>query len=531
MAAFCGKCGGELTGATKFCGICGEAVGKGGAGYTPMPAPAPNGGTEYTPMPAPAPKGGGPFDFRAILDRGRKFIVPAIAGVVVIILVIAGIMILKPDKYGKIKGEIYWEVIDGETVIVPNGKNPVKIDGRISKSSESLDGTKAAILVNENGNSHYEGYTLYLLTDRLQKIADEVNDAVISSSGDGIAFIKNYDSYDDTYELYLYSGGKTSTVTRSFASGIAISPNGKTVGYTADDGGYIGYYWDGREHKLGKDVSVVAIADGAKYVYLNRNGSFSVQRGDNEDRRVKLGDSTVFIYFNKNLSQVVYRSNSKTFISRNGGERTALSGSMSMLLVPEGTARANRILDISSFADTFYITGSDDIIRINGKFQADKIVGKVDGYSTGLAADGKTLIYRKKNNVYKVNGTGKNIGDAKPVIEGGVSWFIASSDGKLIYYATNRDSDELYCKSGNGKPQLVSNDIDSINEELFKGKSFYYTGNDRLYVSSGGKGAAVKDIRGEVQYVDVGYNYITVETDEGYYFSTDGSKFTSIGRK
>jgi hypothetical protein len=225
---------------------------------------------------------------------------------------------------------------------------------------------------------------------------------------------------------------------------------------------------------------------------------------------------------------VICENDSKAYISRNGGKREPLSGSISMLLTPSGTSYYHSsivsVYGISNFANTFYRRDDGDIIRINGRYETDSIAKEV--YEVYLAQDGNTLTYSRNENIYKVNGK-KSKDDATQIVDGDVFTFLATIDGRAVYYI-NEDG-EIFYQKGTGKSVSVTNDVTGFDFTLFKGKTFYYVSDDELYVSSGGKGKRVDGFNGEVKGVSGGMHTLSVTADDDgeilFYRSTDGKKF------
>ena len=143
----------------------------------------------------------------------------------------------------------------------------------------------------------------------------------IASSGDGVAFVQEVDG--DVGTLCLYKGGKTTTISADVSAynRLSISPDGSVVGYTVyDDVEYetIGYFYDGKQKELGKDIIPVAISNGAKHVYY-KNGKLYVQR-HSTDTKVALV-SIVYYSLNKDLSELIFTADTsngyRSYISRN----------------------------------------------------------------------------------------------------------------------------------------------------------------------------------------------------------------------
>ena len=522
----CTTCGAEVPITMKFCAACGMQA-------------------EHKEMPETMDAGAVASEVKKKFDFSiKKFIKPTIVVAVVIVAIIAAANIFTPAKYERSKDAVYIAQGDDSVVVVPNGKTRVEIDGYlIDYASISLDGTIAAALIGEkHGDYSSDGYLLYLITDKPQLIDDGVYSFWLAASGNALAYAKEYESYEGTAELWYYSAGKNTRITSDFNSysAFAISPDGKSIAFvTADGDMQTGYVWDGKINELGKDIRPIAISNGAKYIYYDKNGAFFVQRGMNSDNREKLGDTYDMhtMYANKDLSQIVYSSGSRAFISNKGGSRESLSGNIRNFLLPSGTAgyySSNIIMyGISSFGSTFYLNQDDTVVYINSKFETNNVArGTSNAY---LASNGKTLTYLRNKSIYSLNGTNANT-EAEEIVDKDVMSFVATADGGAVFFVN--DMDELYYQKGKSKPVSVSDYFafrgDGLGYSLFKGNTLFYISDDELYVSTGGKGKAISGIDGRVRSVRGGYFTVNVTSyedgDTFYYRSTDGNKFELISQ-
>jgi hypothetical protein len=516
----CRNCGKDVPAHVKFCGACGTPA-------EHPAAPAPDAAAIARPL-----KGKPPFS----AGKLNKLIKPAIALVIAVAVAVIALNVFKPSKYETFKGAVYLAQLDDEVVIEPNGKDRTTVYGRLITSYQSLDGTKAAALISEDGLSEYDrdfdGYALYLITDKITLITDGARSIQFALSGNGIAFTKEIDYETGEGTLFLWSDGKIATVTNSFCTSndYCISPNGKIVAFTTGEAeDFSGAYYNGNIVRLGSALEPFAIADGAKYVYYrnHNNSGYYVMKGGKEDSREKLGDNVSIYWLNRDLSQIVYSYDSKAYISRNGGQKDPLSGMAINFLLPGRTARNYRILGVGSFSDTFYYSSNGAIIHINSKFEADSVARNIN--SAQLANDGKTVFYEKNDGIYSIDGSKVNAAAVNLVDDDAVRDFIATADGKAIYFLN--DDDEVYYQKGKGKPVFVGADWDG-SWAMFKGNQLFYVSDGELYSSAGERGKIVSGLAGDVISVSGGSFSLTVETKEGserlIYRSRDGKSFEMI---
>jgi hypothetical protein len=469
--------------------------------------------------------------------RIRRFLIPAIILLGLIIIVTFIMIFTKKSKYETLSNIIFVGEIEDTISVYKKDKVIATMDGELYEMVYNLKQQKAAVLVRETSDdddSSMDGYSLYIVTDKITLIADEVADCQISASGDGIAFTKKNGSDSETSELCLWRNGKVVTVTDAYVAdgSYVISPDGKVVASTLlNDDEREGFYYNGEIISLGKDIVPTAISNDAKYVYYEKEDSFYVQKGAEEDTKNKLGENVNDYYFNLDLSQVVYSSNGKAYLSRNGGYKEILASDISSFLLPSDTVYDGSIIGVADFSDTFYINDSQEIAYIDGKYGADVILESV--HNPQLANDGKTIHYLKDESIYKINGKIK-YANMNEIVEEDVADFLATSDGASVYYATT--DEELYYQKGTQKPVFVGDDPTNgfRNWTLYRDNSLLFINDDKLYIATGKKVEAVTEVEDEVDFlfnINIdnwikGIIFVFNDNDNEYfYYSFDGSGF------
>ncbi|MCL2020310.1 MAG: zinc ribbon domain-containing protein [Oscillospiraceae bacterium] len=481
----------------------------------------------------------------------KKVVLAAVAAVFVLILAVALFLAIGPSKYQSVKGAVFAFPIDSETsIIFPHKKAGVKVEGEVYGYSMSLDGTKAAITVRDEDSE--DGYTLYIVGSKVEKIDRDVRDFWFAPNGGGVVYSKYYDD-DEAGELFLWNGGSSKKISNDLALrdgwyskypayDCVISPDGKTVGFVADKGGddFIGIVWTGgKENELDRRELFVpaAVSNGAKYVYYYRDfdgdRSLFVQRGLNENTRTRLGTGAYIVAFNNDLSQVVLSSGSRSLISSKGRDAVALSGTVNGFIMPEGTREfylgGGTMYGVSSFVDTYYYNGS--IIRIkNGRFDTDSVMRGVD--SAFLANDGKTLTYLRNGGIFKVNGKAS---DPNPVelVRDNVYHFVPTGDGKAVFFID--DHYDINFQKGTGRAVSIAYSFSGrvgMSFALYKGNTLFFVEDGELFSSTGRSSTRISGINMDVEgiYVDALAVYAIGEDgrEEIVYRSTNGKKFTEV---
>ncbi len=508
----CENCGADIRPNMKFCGTCGTSL------------------SERQKVDNGEP---------AAVGQRKKIKLPVI--VIVVIIAVAGILFsfIKPSKYEQI-AVLYLAQDEDRVLINPdkNGKTKMTIEGFYVRHL-SFDSKSAAVVVN-TGSPDDEEYSLYYVADKVTFIADEVSNVIIGESGESIVFTKEDDDY--TSELYIWEDGKTEMITadcRNFS--YSVSPDGKTVAYSVygeEEEKNGGYYYNGKEISLGEDVDTIAISNDAKYVYYAKNGSIYVQKGAERGSRKKLSDESDVLFFNHNMTDVIFSDGADSYIIHNGDEKKLLSGTFNGLLLPEGTSLISDFesatYGVTDFAGTFYVDDEDDIYYIDSKYETNKVVSNIN--KAQLMEDGKTIIYQKGDSIYKVNGT-KEDDEDKLLVEEGVRYFIATSDGKAIYFYNS--DDELMYQKGNNKPVQIGEDLEGDFDEeityarwtIYNGNKLFYISDGELFWSTGDKGTDV-DLDGDIKYVNTKGGILSVgisgDASLHYYQSIDGENFLYI---
>lgn len=468
---FCKKCGGEIEKNVIFCPHCGANLKEEAAGSETAVAAQQEEGTEAS------EKGNIVETVKKSIPLTKKQITTiAIAAVAVIfVIVMAKVLFGGSSAWEQYdKDVISLQTIDGELkVLTPaTGKYTDALDSSsYSQSGTSLDGTTMFVIDAER--------TLYVLNKKgATEVESDVVNACMSSSGEGLMYI-TYE--DDEYELFLYNVGKkkSSTVTDKVHrnSSIVISPDGKSVAYVDEDN-KCHLYINGKESEdTIKEARPVAIADGGKYFYYVKNDNFYVVKKGSDAE--KLGEAPYRVYFNKDMTQVLYCYNDKTYYCEKGkkAENTVSTKGTVLVEIPpyaqvayvEG-GYSHYVLGISDLCNLACdIDG--DLYFINKKMEAEKIVANPS--ECRLSADGKALLYVKNGDLYRVTNMKDSLEPKQVGEELEVYAFTANDDLSKIYYI-NRDDELMYIK-GSKKPERVYDD--DVRSWAVVGDNLYFLGD------------------------------------------------------
>ena len=495
--------------------------------------------------------------------RLKKAIVLVIAAAVVIIAAVNIIPALGGLRYDAIKDWIEILEDDFEVIISGNNNPRFKIDGELDSYEISIDRSKAVVLVDFDDEDSFGGALWFVTTSDAHLIAEDVFGYLLADSGNGVAYLSDYDEDNNTAALYLYeTAGRRKTLITGDAScmdygslfGFAISPDGKSVGYAADydknSGEFTGYIvTDGNRQRLGDNMLAMVISNGGKYLYYieidqeDYIASLYVRSGQNVSRLAVDADkiSGAFI-LNKDYSQAIFTisdGDARSYISRNGAERERISGpAIRSLVLPRDTqsrsiynmARIN-IYGVSSFSG-FVARTSESISYYNSELEPDRASSSDrNAYSASVSSDGKTLYYLNNSNrlsFIKFKGAGAERTD----IDKDVVSFVASADGKSVYYVN--DENELYFAKQGGTPVKIADDVFARSLALsFSSNRVYFLvdysdskGGELYYSDNGGRKAKVQGAFEVIGVVSSPTNIFFVTVDGEYYRSNGNENFT-----
>jgi len=491
----------------------------------------------------------------------KKILTIAVPIIVLVIIAIIVVPMIGKSSSSGISNNIYFIDDSGETLVSGNNNAKFSITGTMDSSQASLDGSKAIVLTALRNTG---GALWFVTPSGATHIADGVYSYLISDTGNGVAYYTDYDVRNSMATLHLYdtTNKKSRIITESAMffgddmSGVTLSPNGKSIGYIGnftgivqDFTGYISI--DGKEpEELGSATFAVAISDGGKYIYYikmlenTRNGSLHVRSSRNEYRLISATDS-ISILLNKDYSEVVfnvYSEDSRTFISKNGGERDRIAGaSIQSLITPRGTQIKSyfnsgvslTIYGIRSFSGFMAIT-DEGLSYYDGKLVAKPISNS--SYYPGTAtisSDGKTLHFiNNTKRLTTLDPTAAN--PERRDIDKDIKSFIASDDGKTVYYVN--EYNELYFAGSSGAPVKIADEVSATSLALsFSSNRLFFLmdympsrGGELYYSTNGAKRAKVSGADEIMSVWSTPTNVYFITRDRELYRSNGNEKFTRI---
>ena len=414
---------------------------------------------------------------------------------------------------------------DGDEVFISGNNNEkFSIDGNLYDYHTSADGSKAVVLADYSYNQYSSGTLWFVTTTDATKIADDVVSCFFSDSGDGVAYFSDYVAQDQTASLYLYdTTSRNGTLIAQdvyYWSPVVISPDGRSVGYVTDynssNNEFTGYIKvDGNEpERLGGETFAVAISNSGRHLYYIRTdrygGSSLHVRSRGNDLRLAVDQYYFVLRLNQDYSEVLYASDGRSYISKDGGERERISGPEigSILVSQEAQTRDNNVYfantdviamvyDVRSMSG-FVARTESGLAYYNSELERNAISGAGQyGLDAQISNDGRTLFYLDVNNtLFSIDPTNPNA--ERVEIGEYVDTFVSSVDGRSVYYVNYYG--ELFFSGGGGTPAKISDDVYAESLTVFQSanRAFFLIdfrgssrGGELYYSNSGGTSTRV----------------------------------------
>lgn len=489
--------------------------------------------------------------------RVSKKLIAAIAGIgaALVVLVVVLALLMKggsssSSSFDKVKREILRCIFEDDEIVkfVYGGK---KVDSRMdSEDTEdfrnwdpSMDGKSASITFRED-----EDNILYLYSgEKMLQIAENPQQYMMAQNGAAIAYLNEDD------ELYLYRTSKKGSekITDDVQCIFALSPDGKSVAYADnDDTTYI--YNDGKSRKLGDEVYVLTVSDGAKYIY-------GIAENEDDDDELCLNlyntkglvgevsdkiDYEANFYTNAAHTQLIFQLESgKWYAVEKKGDRQSLGAAADYLepLVPENTQTYTYngsyarvwVLGVNSLSNLAYAfrdigEGTAKISYINSEWSPSLLANKVSASPyPQLNAKGTMLYFCKSDKLYCVE---VKEGAETTQLAEEVKQFVVDDNG-AVYYIDEYDT-LCYVKKGKEAKEIWDEDVDELY--VTNDGTILFVSDDSLYTASKGsvkKKPVVEDFVEGWIYIAADCTYYVIGEDDEYllYAATDGVKFEKVG--
>ena len=475
---------------------------------------------------------------------GKSIIVWGIVVLALVVLFNFGRNMFKQPKFSLAETNImkvYKE--DEDQTYILNNTSLLKnaFDGRGSYSPRNVDGTIGAFIA---GNDNAE--LILVCENDAMVIDDEVEDVVVSASGQYIAYLKK----DGTLLICDKEGNRSSIADDVvIEAGTMLSPDGKCVSYVVqDEEDYILYVYDGKKtNKIGKNLICVGLTNSAKkiYCYNIENTGLYICSLDGDSTKLAAEVGSRFM-FNETQTELLFSSGGSWYLTMNGRDKIKISGtsnniypigpdSMGYTYVYAYDYDNNTIFNISIYGlnslsnQVYRESGANTLFYINEDWDKKSAGNGVDGCS--FSDDGEVVFFTRNHQLYKtsISDFGNRTLMAEEVVD-----FQVTSDGSAVYYTDLTDT--LWYQKGIGKPKRIADDVYSL-DMTHDDYALFITdyGSDSGVLYSSKNGGSKKKISDDVYYLLVrgtaayyGVNYDKEEHMIDLYGTTKKSEFEFI---
>lgn len=446
---------------------------------------------------------------------------------------------------------LVYEIEDSSYILPYNGE-PIEVESELYNFDYSFDRSsfvyydeeEEAIFVYSNGE--------------VKEIEEDVYAYTISANGNAVAYATEYDDY--VAELYVYdvkSEEKTMITRDAYMDysyqdndpNFVLSADGTRIGFAGDfdDDDYTFYGFTavvGKDpEELDKYSMPIAISNNGNFVYYAKQDLdesyddekvFDVIVKTKKDENKILSDVTSFdLFFNRDLSQVLFYDDYKTYICIDGVEETKVDKNELSLVYNFNVPASYDYL--GNWQYSFYQYGYEDLTDaiyysgntlyyINDEYDAQKIC---DDFSADqVSADGKSVLFLEDDKLNYI----KDVTKPEDVIEydlEDVIDFIASPSLDDIYYVN--DDDELFYFNGSKSTKVGDEPEEMEMNEVTN--TLYYISDEELYKVNKTKEEKIstpEDVEGVYTINEATFYYFEEDDETVYYRAIKDGEFEEV---
>ncbi len=527
---FCNQCGKRLPDGAMFCPECGavreqepkaveepaKEVIKESREAVQAAIPVQN--TAFHPIPAENKEKGNKkgFPFKILIPSTVIFAVL----VAVLVIFLMGSRRNGMDTYADVKDYvgIFWSFEKG------------MYDGEVSYFEGKSNGESSIFVYPDN-----DYRCLYYMKSDLEPklVAEDVTAYAVSYTGEYIAYVQ----IDDLY-LYCVKDGKITQIdTGVFPSYLCLSPEGKVVAYLKNYESYTenDLYIGGigiKNQKVDDDGSMpVAISDNGKtFYYVDDSNKLYIYNGKDSEKVSSSGCSTFWV--NRDVSEILYTKDEKTYYHEPGMEdpvkisdETLYEVALPANVVCFPDAQrigGGTITGMKSFKGCV-LKQSGGLYWLNNKgTDTIKICSTIYDYQ--LSADGKSILFIKSGDLYRIKKIGDNMEAELLYDKEYVDCVVASDNLSKIYIVIE---EELFYLKGKNKTERITNDLPAYesdsctvlyNEAM---KKVFFIENDTLCyagTNSKSKVKVMEDVENLERILDTIIFTVNEEDDMDIYY-------------
>lgn len=508
----CNKCGANIPDGAAFCPQC-------GAKEPAQPVQAAQPAQEQPAQEQPAqgapkanPLGGVMAKIKD--NKALKFGILGGAALIVIIIIIAVIAANAGGgaAFTMVENGYMSFTIDGESRYFYNGELTSKSTESYMYNCQSSNGKAQGIVA--------DGTLYYFKGTDVKAVAEDVDIITISDDGSTLAYLA-----ENVISVY---NGSSKTVAELDSderfSSMVLSPDGGALVYFVEKNGkYKAYGWKGGEPVSLGSYGYGFVSNGGSVFYgVNDKSKICYIKNFDDSTKETLGAYYSLYGITADRRGIVFSGDGKYRVfDPSFKEVKTFSADYVDIAYPSGAF--HYLPDVKSFV--MYSDGK--LYRVSlkgGEYDKTVLARNVDGYN--ISADGKTVIYKKNDTLYRASAL-KETENPEKLAED-VRLFYTNSSLSAIY-CTTYDDELIYIK-GRGKTEKVESDRPDSFDVLENGVCFYIIDDEYKY-STGGKGKrcdGVGEADSSYYYGSryIGGNTVYVFSDGYIYTSRDGKKFT-----
>lgn len=523
----CSKCGASIPDEAAFCPQCGAkdpaqpvqtaqtVQGQPAQGQFAQAQPAQNTQpAQYTQPAQNAPKANPLGGVTAKIKNNKALKVGILGGAALIVIIII-IAVIAANAGG---GSAFTMVENGYMSFTMDGESRYFYNGElISKTTEPFMNNR----LSPNGKAQAivaDGTLYYFKGTDVKTVAEDVNTITISDDGSTLAYLA-----ENVISVY---NGSSKTVAELDSderfSSMVLSPDGGALVYFVEKNGkYKAYGWKGGEPVSLGSYSYGFVSNGGSVFYgINeKNKAYYVKNFD-ESTKESLGAYFSLYGITADKRGIIFSGDGKCRVfDPSFKEVKTFSADYVDIAYPSGAF--HYLPDVKSFV--MYSDGKLYRVTLKGgEYDKTVLARNVDAYQ--LSADGKTIIFKRNDTLYRASAL--KVTENPEKLAENVRTFSANSSLSDIY-CTTYDDELLYIK-GKGKTEKVESDRPDSFTALENGVCFY-TIDDEYKYSTGGKGKRCDGV-GEADDSYGSYstsaNTVYAFSDGYIYTSQDGKKFT-----
>lgn len=511
---FCNQCGKQLPDNAAFCPECGAV-----REQEPEAVKEPVQNMAFNPIPAENKEKGKKkgFPFKILVPVAAVFAVL----VAVLVILLTGSRKTGMDTYADVKDyvEAHWSFEKGV------------YEGDISSYRALSNGNKSLIAyISEEDNV----VALYYMKSDLEPklVAENVGTYAVSYTGDYIAYVQSEGFESGNLYLYCVKDGKITQVdTDVFPGYLCLSPEGKAVAYLKNYESYTenDLYIGGvgiKNQKVDDDGSMpIAISDNGKtFYYIDDSSKLYIYNGKDSNKVSSSGCSNFWV--NKDVSEILYTKDGKTYyhvpkmedpVKISDEELYAVALPENVVSFEDPRVGGSIIAGMKSFKGcVLELYGG--LYWLNDK-GTDTIKICSTTYDYKLSADGKSVLFIKSGDLYRIKKIGNNMEAELLYDQEYVDYIIASDNLSRIYIVVG--DEELFYLKGKNKTERITNDLSTddyysyiavYNETM---KKIFFIENDTLYyagTNSKSKVKVMEDVKGVYRVLNMVF-FTTMEDD------------------